>query len=101
MEGPLPAGAAFDDFLRETAPASRDRRLWKPDDGPMPALCLSHGAPPLFDDRGWVQVLPDPDEPVIHRYAEGRSPEESEALATEMRATIEEIMSPEESAVRT
>jgi mannose-1-phosphate guanylyltransferase / phosphomannomutase len=55
----------------------------------------------LFDERGWVQVLPDPDEPVIHLYAEGRSPEESEALEAEMRTTIEEIMSPEESAVRT
>jgi len=56
-EGPLAAGAAFDDFLRETAPASRDRRLWKPDDGPMPALYLSHGAPPLFDDRDWIEQL--------------------------------------------
>jgi 4,5-DOPA dioxygenase extradiol len=53
----LAAGAAFDDFLRETAPASRDRRLWKPDDGPMTALYLSHGAPPLFDDRGWIEQL--------------------------------------------
>jgi 4,5-DOPA dioxygenase extradiol len=53
----LPAGAAFDDFLRETAPASRDRRMWTPDDGPMPALYLSHGAPPLFDDRGWIEQL--------------------------------------------
>jgi 4,5-DOPA dioxygenase extradiol len=53
----LAAGAAFDDFLRETAPVSRDRRLWKPDDGPMPALYLSHGAPPLFDDRGWIEQL--------------------------------------------
>ena len=53
----MAAGAAFDDFLRETAPASRDRRLWKPDDGPMPALYLSHGAPPLFDDRGWIEQL--------------------------------------------
>src|SRR4029450_2829044 len=57
MEGPLPAGAAFDDFLRETAPASRDRRLWKPADGAMPSLYLSHGAPPLFDDRGWIEQL--------------------------------------------
>jgi mannose-1-phosphate guanylyltransferase/phosphomannomutase len=55
----------------------------------------------LFDERGWVQVLPDPDEPVIHLYAEGRSSEESEELAAEMRETIEEIMSPEETAVGT
>ena len=25
----------------------------------------------VFDERGWVQVLPDPDEPLIHLYAEG------------------------------
>ena len=22
----------------------------------------------VFDDRGWVQVLPDPDEPLVHLY---------------------------------
>ena len=51
------AGAAFDAFLRETAPASRQRRGWTPADGPMPTLYLSHGAPPLFDDAGWIQEL--------------------------------------------
>ena len=51
------AGAAFDAFLRETAPASRQRRAWTPADGPMPTLYLSHGAPPLFDDAGWIQEL--------------------------------------------
>ena len=25
----------------------------------------------VFEERGWVQVLPDPDEPLIHVYAEG------------------------------
>ena len=25
----------------------------------------------VFDERGWMQVLPDPDEPLIHIYAEG------------------------------
>ncbi|MDF2744965.1 MAG: Extradiol ring-cleavage dioxygenase class protein subunit, partial [Actinomycetia bacterium] len=25
--------------------------------GPMPTLYLSHGAPPLFDDAGWIQEL--------------------------------------------
>jgi 4,5-DOPA dioxygenase extradiol len=51
------AGAAFDAFLRGTAPASRERRAWTPADGPMPTLYLSHGAPPLFDDAGWIQEL--------------------------------------------
>ena len=30
-----------------------------------------------FDDRGWFQVLPDPDEPLVHLYAEGSSKEVS------------------------
>ena len=45
----------------------------------------------VFDDRGWVQVLPDPDEPLIHLYAEGASQEESEALVAELRGIVEEI----------
>jgi mannose-1-phosphate guanylyltransferase / phosphomannomutase len=45
----------------------------------------------VFDDRGWAQVLPDPDEPLIHLYAEGRSTEESEELIAELRAIVEEI----------
>ena len=45
----------------------------------------------VFDDRGWAQVLPDPDEPLIHLYAEGGSPEVSEELVSELRAIVEEI----------
>jgi phosphomannomutase len=36
-------------------------------------------------------VLPDPDEPLIHLYAEGGSTEESEALIAELREIVEEI----------
>jgi phosphomannomutase len=36
-------------------------------------------------------VLPDPDEPLIHLYAEGETQEESEALVAELRAAVEEI----------
>jgi 4,5-DOPA dioxygenase extradiol len=57
MRAPSAPGAAYDAFLRETAPASRHRRAWTPADGPMPALYLSHGAPPLFDDAGWIEQL--------------------------------------------
>ena len=28
----------------------------------------------VLDERGWVQVLPDPDEPLVHLYAEGETP---------------------------
>jgi mannose-1-phosphate guanylyltransferase/phosphomannomutase len=52
----------------------------------------------LFDERGWVQVLPDPDEPLIHLYAEGPTSEDSETLEAELRATIEEIVEHEEAA---
>jgi 4,5-DOPA dioxygenase extradiol len=66
IDPPVP-GAAFDAFLRDVAPAARERRAWTPEDGPMPALYLSHGAPPVFDDPlwisqlfAWAQALPTP-----------------------------------------
>ena len=54
---PSVQGGAFDEFLRSTAPASRDQALWRPEDGPMPALYLGHGAPPLFNDATWIDQL--------------------------------------------
>jgi mannose-1-phosphate guanylyltransferase/phosphomannomutase len=54
----------------------------------------------VFDERGWGQVLPDPDEPQIHIYAEGGSEEESTGLESELRELVEEIMHGEESVVR-
>jgi 4,5-DOPA dioxygenase extradiol len=51
------AAQAFDEFLVETAPSAAIRRAWTPEDGPMPALYLGHGAPPLLDDRGWMEQL--------------------------------------------
>jgi mannose-1-phosphate guanylyltransferase/phosphomannomutase len=44
------------------------------------------------DERGWVQVLPDPDEPVIHLYSEGRSEAETEQLADELEEEIAAIV---------
>jgi mannose-1-phosphate guanylyltransferase/phosphomannomutase len=49
----------------------------------------------VFDERGWAQVLPDPDEPLVHVYAEGRTEEDSAALETELRELVEEIMQTE------
>jgi mannose-1-phosphate guanylyltransferase / phosphomannomutase len=49
----------------------------------------------VFDERGWAQVLPDPDEPLVHIYAEGRTEEDSRALETELRELVEEIMQTE------
>ena len=39
----------------------------------------------VFDDRGWFQVLPDPDEPLVHLYAEGTTEEVSEELEARSR----------------
>jgi mannose-1-phosphate guanylyltransferase/phosphomannomutase len=49
----------------------------------------------VFGKRGWAQVLPDPDEPLVHIYAEGRTEEDSKALEAEYRAMVEEIMQTE------
>jgi mannose-1-phosphate guanylyltransferase / phosphomannomutase len=49
----------------------------------------------VFDERGWAQVLPDPDEPIVHIYAEGRTDEDSKALEAEYHELVEEIMQTE------
>jgi len=50
----------------------------------------------IFDSRGWVQVLPDGDEPTIHLYAEGETPADSEALETELRTLVTDLIEREE-----
>jgi len=55
----------------------------------------------LFDERGWAQVLPDPDEPVLHLYAEGETRESSEELARELRTLVNEIEQGEAATART
>jgi 4,5-DOPA dioxygenase extradiol len=52
----VPAGA-YDEFLPEALPRARAQQQWTPADGPLPALYLSHGAPPLFDDGPWLREL--------------------------------------------
>jgi 4,5-DOPA dioxygenase extradiol len=52
----VPAGA-FDEFLPDASAASAAQRTWTPEDGALPALYLSHGAPPLFDDPVWMRQL--------------------------------------------
>jgi mannose-1-phosphate guanylyltransferase/phosphomannomutase len=49
----------------------------------------------VFDERGWAQLLPDPDEPVVHIYAEGRTAAESAELEGELRVAIEEVLQEE------
>jgi 4,5-DOPA dioxygenase extradiol len=55
----MTAGAAFDQFLRDQAPASVGQRVWTPEDGTMPALYISHGAPPVFDNAAWMTEMFD------------------------------------------
>jgi mannose-1-phosphate guanylyltransferase / phosphomannomutase len=49
----------------------------------------------LIDERGWAQVLPDPDEPIVHIYAEGETEEGSVELEEELRALIENVLQKE------
>jgi mannose-1-phosphate guanylyltransferase/phosphomannomutase len=49
----------------------------------------------VLDGRGWAHVLPDPDEPVVHIYAEGKTEEASRELEAELRGLVEEIIQTE------
>ncbi|RDI75156.1 Nucleotidyl transferase [Gaiella occulta] len=51
-----------------------------------------------FDERGWAQALPDPDEPVVHVFAESATRAGSEALAQELAAAVEAIVQGETAA---
>ncbi len=55
----------------------------------------------VFDERGWAQVLPDQDEPLLHLYAEGTTSDDSEALEAELEAIVAEIVQGDEPAGRT
>jgi 4,5-DOPA dioxygenase extradiol len=52
----VPAGA-YDDLLARVLPQARTHRTWVPDDGPLPALFVTHGAPPTLDDPRWLDAL--------------------------------------------
>jgi 4,5-DOPA dioxygenase extradiol len=50
-------GAAFDAFVGPARDTAAGRRPWTPEDGALPAIYLSHGAPPLYDDGEWMREL--------------------------------------------
>ncbi|GAA1591251.1 dioxygenase family protein [Actinoplanes couchii] len=54
----VPAGA-YDQFLIGALPRAHEQRAWRAGDTALPALYLSHGAPPLFDDGPWLRELFD------------------------------------------
>ncbi|MEE9965102.1 MAG: dioxygenase [Propionicimonas sp.] len=51
-----PAGA-YDELLARVLPQAKAQRPWQESDGPMPALFVSHGAPPTLDDPQWLAEL--------------------------------------------
>jgi 4,5-DOPA dioxygenase extradiol len=54
---PLVPAGAYDEFEKTAAPASAAQPSWAPGDGPLPALYMGHGAPPLLDDPEWMRQL--------------------------------------------
>ena len=50
----------------------------------------------VFHKEGWAQVLPSPDEPLFEIYAEGDTPEDSEALLERYSAKLDEIIATHE-----
>ena len=55
----------------------------------------------VYEERGWAQVLPDPDEPLIHLYAEGETADDSEALELDIQTIVEAIMEGDAAPART
>ena len=55
----LPGGHPFAAHLRRAADAeaARTHSLWTPEDGPLPSLYVSHGAPMLFELTDWMTQL--------------------------------------------
>ncbi len=55
----------------------------------------------VFEDDGWVQMLPDPDEPVFHLYVEGDTTEDSERLEAKYREQLETFVAAERGELQT
>lgn len=55
----IPVQHPFAEHLRQAASieSADPHRLWSPDDGPLPSLYLSHGAPMLFEMPQWMGQL--------------------------------------------
>jgi mannose-1-phosphate guanylyltransferase/phosphomannomutase len=53
----------------------------------------------VYLDEGWVNLMPDPDRPRFHIYAEGRTPDESTALCERYRARLIDLVLTQEVAI--
>jgi mannose-1-phosphate guanylyltransferase/phosphomannomutase len=54
----------------------------------------------VIEPDGWAQVLPDPDEPVVHIYAEGDTEERSHELEQELAERVGELVQADHAAAR-
>ncbi len=50
----------------------------------------------VFYDRGWVQILPSPDEPMFEIFAEGDTVDDSRELLERFSAKLDEVMAAHE-----
>ncbi len=57
---------------------------------------LLDGIKVFFEGRGWAQVLPDQDEPIVHVYAEGDTAEASRELEAELEELVTGVLDQEE-----
>ena len=55
----------------------------------------------VHEERGWAHVLPDPDEPVVHVYAEGKNEEDAQRLEQEYLALVEDVVASADTAAET
>ena len=46
----------------------------------------------IFDSNNWILILPDPEEPKIHLYAEGKSDKECDRLLDEYSSQVKKVM---------
>jgi mannose-1-phosphate guanylyltransferase/phosphomannomutase len=46
----------------------------------------------VYEPSGWAQVLPDPDEPLVHVYAEGATREDAARIESEYLGLVESII---------
>jgi mannose-1-phosphate guanylyltransferase/phosphomannomutase len=53
----------------------------------------------VYLDEGWVSLMPDPDQPRFHIYAEGRTADESAELCDRYRARLVDLVLTQEAVV--